>query len=97
MNALVCRAIHERRVVRFCYDGGIRDVEPHCHGCSKEHNDLLRGCQIGRYSSSGESVGWKMFRLDRMSGLGMTETTFGGPRPEYDPNDNKMTMVYCCL
>lgn len=35
MNALLCRAIRERRIVRFYYDGGIRDVEPHCHGCSK--------------------------------------------------------------
>lgn len=97
MNALICRAIHERRVLRFYYDGGIRDVEPHCHGCSKDDNDLLRGYQIGGYSSSGEPVGWKMFRLDRLSGLVVTETTFHGARPEYDPHDNRMATVYCCL
>lgn len=41
MNALVRRALHERRVLRFCYDGGLREVEPHCHGCSKENNETL--------------------------------------------------------
>lgn len=97
MNPLICRAIHERRVLRFYYDGGIRDVEPHCHGCSKDDNDLLRGYQIGGYSSSGESAGWKMFRLDGTSGLVMTETTFRGPRPEYNPDDNTMATVYCSL
>lgn len=97
MNALLCRAIRERRVVRFYYDGGNREVEPHCHGCSKDNNDLLRGYQISGYSSSGEPVGWKMFRLDRISGLVVTETTFRGARPEYDPQDNRMATVYCCL
>lgn len=97
MNALVCRAIQERRILRVYYDGGLRSVEPHCHGCSKDGNDLLRGYQVGGYSSSGEPVGWKMFRLDRTSGLMMTETTFAGPRPEYDPHDNRMATVYCCL
>ena len=97
MNTILCQAIKERRVVRFYYDGGVRDVEPHCHGCSKDDNDLLRGYQVGGYSSSGDSIGWKMFRLDRMSGLVTTAATFHGPRPEYDPNDNRMATVYCSL
>ena len=97
MNTILCQAISERRVVRFYYDGGVRDVEPNCHGCSKDDNDLLRGYQVGGYSSSGDSIAWKMFRLDRMSGLVTTAATFRGPRPEYDPNDNSMATVYCCL
>lgn len=43
LNALVCRAIRERRVLLFQYDDGGREVEPHCRGCSKDGNDLLRG------------------------------------------------------
>jgi hypothetical protein len=97
MNALVCRAIHERKLLRFSYDGGVRDVEPHCHGCSKDDNDLLRGYQVGGSSRSGESVGWKMFRLDRVFGLSMTGRSFPGPRPDYDPQDDSMKTIYCHL
>jgi hypothetical protein len=97
MNAFLCRAIRERRIVRFSYDGGTRDVEPHCHGCSKDGNDLLRGYQIAGYSHSGDPVGWKMFRLDRVSGLLVTEAAFPGPRPEYDRHDDSMATLYCYL
>lgn len=97
MTTLLCQAIRERRIVRFSYDGGIRDVEPHCHGSSKDDNDLLRGYQVAGYSRSGDPVGWKMFRLDRVSGLMVTETQFPGPRPEYDRDDDSMATIYCCL
>ena len=97
MNAALCQAIRECRVVRFFYEGGVRDVEPHCHGCSKDSNDLLRGYQIGGYSSSGDPVAWKMFRLDRLSGLSITEKTFSGPRPEFDRHDDAMATIYCSL
>jgi hypothetical protein len=81
-----------KRLLVLCEAG-----EPHCHGCSTDDNDLLRGYQVEGYSSSGDSIGWKMFRLDRMSGLVTTAATFHGPRPEYDPNDNSMATVYCSL
>ncbi len=32
MNALCCKAILERKVIRFYYDGGYRFAEPHCYG-----------------------------------------------------------------
>ena len=32
----------ECRIVRFYYDGGTRDVEPHSHGFSKEGNELVK-------------------------------------------------------
>ncbi len=97
MNTVLCQAIRERRIVRFYYDGGTRDVEPHCHGCSKDENDLLRGYQTSGHSTSSESVGWKMFRLDRVSDLTLTTARFAAPRPDYDPLDNRMATIYCCL
>ena len=97
MHALVCRAIRERRIVRFHYDEGIREVEPHCHGCSKDGHDLLRGYQVRGHSRSGHPVGWKMFRLDEVSVLVVTEHAFNGPRAGYDPADNKIATVYCSL
>jgi hypothetical protein len=61
MNSLVCQAIRERRILRLSYDGGLRDVEPHCHGCSRDDNDLLRAYQIGGVSRSGDSSGGRCF------------------------------------
>lgn len=42
MNATICKAIRERRIIRFSYGDGYRLVEPHCHGVSKGGNELLR-------------------------------------------------------
>ena len=40
--------------------------------------------------------GWKMFRLDGLSGLAMTDDAFADIRPEYDPGrEEKMTTIYC--
>jgi len=50
MNLEICAAIRTRSVIQFYYDGGLRTVEPHCHGVSKDGNELLRGYQTGGYS-----------------------------------------------
>ena len=97
MNAIVCKAIQEKKVISFYYDGGVRLAEPHCHGVSKDGNDLLRAFQVGGHSESGNPVGWKLLRLDELSGLQITSQTFSGPRPLYNPADKAMARVYCCL
>lgn len=96
MNSLLCSAIRNRRVVTFYYDGGRRTVEPYCHGASEAGHDLLRGYQTAGYSRSGVTQGWKMFRLDELTGLAMTDEVFVNIRPEYDPRrEEKMTTIYC--
>jgi hypothetical protein len=96
MNPLLCSAIRNRRVITLYYDGGRRTVEPYCHGVSEAGHDLLRGYQIAGYSKSGVSAGWKMFRLDELSGLAMTDEVFANTRPEYDPSrEEKMATIYC--
>ena len=95
MNPLLCSAIRNRRIVTFYYDGGRRTVEPYCHGASEAGHDLLRGYQTAGYSKSGMSFGWKMFRLDELSGSAMTDEVFANTRPEYDPcREDKMTTIY---
>jgi hypothetical protein len=96
MNPLLCSAIKNRRLITFNYDGGRRIVEPYCHGASEAGHDLLRGYQTAGYSRSGASQGWKMFRLDELTGLAMTDEIFADIRPEYDPcREEKMTTIYC--
>jgi predicted DNA-binding transcriptional regulator YafY len=96
MNPFLCSAIRNRRVITFYYDGGRRIVEPYCHGASETGHDLLRGFQTAGYSRSGTPQGWKMFRLDELSGLAMTDEVFASNRPEYDPSrEEKMAKIYC--
>ena len=47
MNTAICAAIKNRAVVEFYYNGGLRTVEPHCHGISTAGNEVLRGYQTG--------------------------------------------------
>jgi len=95
MNARICNAIRDRKVIRFYYNGGFRTVEPFCHGISTAGHDILRGWQTGGYSESGESQGWKLFRVDDMSSLTITDEVFEGRRPRYNPSDSAMTTIYC--
>ena len=49
MNATLCDAIRDRKIVKFHYDydRGMRTVEPFCYGVSTSGNDVLRGYQTG--------------------------------------------------
>jgi hypothetical protein len=50
MNALTffCKAILERKVIRFYYGGGYRFAEPHCYGVSKGCVVAKRGHEMHR-------------------------------------------------
>lgn len=78
MNSTICSAIRSKRMIQCFYDGGIRTVEPFCHGESRDGNALLRVYQTAGYSQSGQPDGWKLFPLDELSGLAITnESAFG--------------------
>ncbi len=96
MNSMICRAIRERRVVRFAYEGGEREIEPYCHGFSRDSQELVRGYQIAGVSRSGAPIGWKTFRVDRMSALAVAFTTFPPDREGYNHADNRMATIHCC-
>lgn len=78
MNAVLCGAINDQNIVEFYYDGARRIVEPFCHGISTAGNEVLRGYQISGFSSSGTVPDWKLFNLDEIFGLNVTEETFAG-------------------
>jgi len=90
MLALIKSAIAERRVISLHYDPGLRQIEPHCLGESSTGNLLLRAYQTGGASASGEHTHWKLFRLDRVGHLVLTDEVFPGARPEYNPDDKHM-------
>lgn len=97
MNVTICEAIKKRMVIRFYYDGGIRIVEPHCHGIRADGTEVLRAYQIGGHSKSGHPVGWKLIELGKISGLQHEDTTFTNNRPGYNPSDQSMSSIHCAL
>ena len=97
MNTAICDAIKRRETIAFHYDGGTRTAEPHCHGVSKNGNELLRAYQTGGFSRSGNPEGWKMFSVGEMSDVVGTGDAFPNNRPHYNPDDSHMIKICCCV
>lgn len=96
LDAEICRAIKERRVVNLTYGGKLRQVEPYCYGISKTDKAVLRAyqlCEIGL----DVVVGWRLFAIAKISGFALTDDHFDGVRPEYSPRDREMSRVICCV
>jgi hypothetical protein len=93
--SVICDAINNRDVLSFYYDGGIRIVEPFCYGISTAGNPVLRGYQIDGYSSSGNPIGWKLFKVSEMSDISLTGNKFTDIRPHYNPTDKSMYRIIC--
>lgn len=95
MNRLIYRAINSRFVLQFWYNGGTRIVEPFCYGIDLEGNELLRGYQIGGYNETGKKGEWKLFKVEKVMSLEVTNQHFTGERPNYRPRDPDMETIYC--
>ena len=98
-NSTLCQAIESMRVIAFTYEdkeGNVhhRRVEPYAHGETTAGNAALRGYQIGGTSES-EIPGWKLFIVERMAGLRITEGTFAGSAPGYAHGDRHLNPLYC--
>jgi predicted DNA-binding transcriptional regulator YafY len=99
MNNTISEAIRNRRIIRFLYAdeaGNIhkRVVEPYAYGVTKQGNEAIRCYQIGG-SSETEIPGWKLFLVDRMTGLIITDETFEGCAPGYAHGDKGLNPIYC--
>ncbi|MFH1011044.1 MAG: hypothetical protein V1784_07405 [bacterium] len=95
MNRQIYRAINSKFILRFWYNGGTRTVEPFCYGIDPEGNEVLRGYQIRGYNESGKKEEWKLFTVEKMSSLTVTNDQFTGVRPRYSPEDPDMETIFC--
>ena len=92
----ICGAIAGRRVIECFYDGGVRRVEPYCHGLhAKTGKDSLRAFQISGHSKSGTPLGWKMLTVAKIQQLIVTAIVFETNREGYDPDDDHICSVHC--
>ncbi len=93
----ISRAIRERRLLSFSYDGHPRTVEPHTYGVDGKGHEAVRAYQVGGGSSSGEYRGWKLFHVSKMQGLQVRSDTFGSARQDYRRQDEAFATIYAEL
>ncbi len=90
MNSVICQAINNRKLLKLAYHWGFRLVEPHAYGVNNNGHDLLRCYQVGGASDSGQPKGWKLFRVDEIHQLHVTEDSFSRPRDGYKRGDTAL-------
>ncbi|AYL96334.1 hypothetical protein [Mucilaginibacter celer] len=93
MIALLTDAIQSQLLIEFEYDGGLRVVEPHCHGTSSKGNHVLRAYQVDGYSSTGK-MGWKLYDVSKITSITVQEEKFLTLRPDYSRGDKGMVSIY---
>ncbi len=91
---LLCRAIADKHLVQFKYDGRSRIVEPFCCGISTAGNYVLRGFQI-RGSDKTKPLCWRLYEMAEISQMSVTQHGFKGKREGYNSEDSAMTKFFC--
>jgi hypothetical protein len=79
VHQLILTAIHERRLLRFTYQGKDRIVEPQDYGIQSGTVNLFT-YQTGGESSSSRLPDWRKFAVLSMSSVELLKETFPGSR-----------------
>lgn len=72
----LARAIKDRQVISFTYDGFPRIVQPATYGRTNPGNLTLRGCQIGGTSRRNTVPCWELYTVSKMVDVQPTDTVF---------------------
>ena len=78
----------------------MRLVEPYCHGVTRTGAEALRAVQVGGASRSGalgalSNASGKLWLVDKMVALTMSDETFAPDDPHYQPADKAMRQIHC--
>lgn len=93
MVADICKAMRHALAVSFIYDGKTRIVEAHAIGTStKDGGVVLRGYQVAG-DASRPLPQWTLFRVEQITGLGLTFTDSLAPREGYREGDKQMARI----
>ena len=76
VDALLRRAIGDRRLIKLRYQGRDRILEPHDYGVQNGHLRLL-AYQVGG-SSSGKLPNWRWLDVDGIADLQILDRSFPG-------------------
>ena len=97
MNSTLMQAIQSKTVIKINYrdETGSRLLEPFCYGMGGSNNELLRAWEISGFSNHPDDVpNWRLFIVEDISSIELTDNHFTGVRPSYNPNDIAINRVY---
>lgn len=93
MSAAICAAIRAKHLLEFDYHGEHRIVAPYCHGTSSRGKEVLRAIQVA--GTAGALGFGKLWLVEEMSEIRVTDTAFAADDPKYNPNDSAMIRIHC--
>src|SRR5258708_2358107 len=96
-RADVCTAIAGKRFLRFRYLDRWRVVYPCAHGWLPTDNEALRAHEVSLVRGQLRVAPGKLFRIDQMSGVAVTDRPFDRPPPGYRRGDRHMVSIHCQL
>ena len=92
INALLSKAISEKRLLRLRYKNSERVVEPHDYGIHKGKIKLL-AYQVGG-SSSHQLPNWRRMEQDLISDIHVLDGTFRGGRPAASRKHHRWEKIF---
>jgi hypothetical protein len=95
VNKTICKAISRRLLLEFEYRGLRRVVAPYCHGTTAQGREVLRAIQVEGESASGGFGFGKLWLIDEISHLSVTDQPFSPNDPNYNPNDKAIHSIHC--
>ncbi|BDX37996.1 hypothetical protein CYCD_13510 [Tenuifilaceae bacterium CYCD] len=96
METKICEAIRERLLIEFIYDGQIRIVEPYILGVHKDTSSkVLLAYQVGGHIENENAPLWKLYKVEKMGKMKLTEDTFSKLRKGYKVDDKRFARILC--
>ncbi len=97
MDPVICEAIRAKKLLIFGYADFVRVVEPHLYGVNTAGHEALSAWLRAGYSRTDPEGGWRTYLVGEMHRVQVLDETFGGPRPGYNPHDERIVEVFCGL
>lgn len=94
METLIKKAIKNKNILEFNYQGFYRVVEPHTLGIFSNGNELLIAYQIDGESKSRKPPFWSNFQIDEIEDLSISEDSFSEARDGYKRGDNRFKFIF---
>lgn len=93
---MLSKAIKERRLVKFVYEGEIRIVEPFTLGVIRKSNKLsISAYIIDGFSKSKNPSPWRLYHLNKITQLEILEFEAECYREGYKESDSRMSEIIC--
>src|SRR4051794_737337 len=94
-SKLICRAIKERLVLEFDYDGFHRVVQPYCHGRTSFGRESLRAIQVAGWSRTPSIESGKLWTVAKMTNVKISGEPFLPDDRHYNAQDSALTTIHC--